>query len=144
MYAYTDICDQWKLTSREGQRYIINSVNEHSSMLFVYLLRAKNEVHTALTKFLSDVEPVGNNKEVNLSKDVEYTTRVVQKMLSDNRTKHSTTIPYLPHACPYLPHQNDKSKWAFDSILKIPRCLISDSQLDKSLWTYSVTHAPCL
>ena len=55
--VHTDICGPVEPSLREGYRYVINFVDEYSSILFVYFLRSEDEVSQALKTFLADVAP---------------------------------------------------------------------------------------
>ena len=47
-HIHSDIRSPINPTSREGFKYIMNFVEDYSSMLFIYFLQFKNEVPTAL------------------------------------------------------------------------------------------------
>ena len=53
--VHIDICGPINLTSREGYKYVIDFIDEASSMLFVFFLRTKD----ALKQLLADVAPAG-------------------------------------------------------------------------------------
>jgi len=135
--VHTDICGPIEPTSREGFKYVINFIDEHTSMLFVYTLRSKDEATTALKKLIADVAPIGKIKELHSDNGGEYTSNSFQTVLQDNGIKHSTTAPYTPY-------QNGKSERTWRSLLEMARCLISDASLHKSYWPYAVRYAQYL
>jgi transposase InsO family protein len=132
--VHSDLCGPIEPVSREGHKYIINFVDEYSSMLFVYFLRAKSEADKALQQFIADVAPIGSVKELHSDNGGEYMSQSFQKTLLDNQIKHSTTTPHTPY-------QNGKSERSWRSILEMSRCLISDAQLAKTFWPYAVKHS---
>lgn len=101
--VHTDICGPIDPQSRDGYRYVINFIDEYSSMLFVYFLRTKDEASQALKAFLADVAPFGHVKEIHSDNGTEYTSRTFQHILHDKCIKHTTTAPYSPF-------QNGKSE----------------------------------
>jgi len=64
--VHTDICGPIEPTSRAGHKYVINFVDEYTSMLFVYTLRTKDEATTAFKRFISDIAPIGKVKEIHV------------------------------------------------------------------------------
>ena len=50
--VHTDICVPILPTSREGFNYIVNFIDEYSSMLFVYFLHSTDEAHIAVKQFI--------------------------------------------------------------------------------------------
>ncbi|XP_067949474.1 uncharacterized protein [Watersipora subatra] len=124
-------------TSKDGQKYIISFIDEYSSMLFLYFLRSKEESHRALKRFLSDVTPIGNVQEIHSDNGGEYTGTEFQNVLLDNKIKFTSTAPYSPY-------QNGKAERNWRSLLEMSRCLLSDANLSKNLWTYAVRHAQYL
>ncbi|XP_028413779.1 uncharacterized protein LOC114536624 [Dendronephthya gigantea] len=57
--VHTHVCGPIYPVPREGYKYIINFIDEFSSMLFVYFLRFKDEASQALKKFLVHVAKIG-------------------------------------------------------------------------------------
>ena len=134
--VHTDICGPIEPQSREGYRYVINFVDEHSSMLFVYFLQSKDEASQGLKAFLADVAPFGYPKEIHSDNGTEY-VKTFQQILRDNCIKHTTTAPYSPF-------QNGKSERNWRSLMEMARCLVTDASLPKFLWPYAVRHAQYL
>jgi len=93
---HTDVCGPIEPSSREGYRYIINFIDEYSSMLFTYFMHTKDETSQALKSFLADIAPYGQPKEVHSDNGTEYTNKVFKQILRDNYIKQTTTAPYLP------------------------------------------------
>eukprot|EP00794_Sanderia_malayensis_P020928 gene20928-22982_t len=83
-HVHSDVCGPINPTSREGYRYIINFVDEYSSMLFIYFLRSKEETPSALKKFLADTAPIGTVKELHSDNGLEYMSKAFQKNIADD------------------------------------------------------------
>jgi len=135
--VHTDLCGPIEPHSREGYRYIMNFVDEHSSMLFVYFLHSKDKTNQALMNFLADVAPYGRPKEIHSDNGTKYTNKEFRQTLRDNYIKQTTTAPYSPF-------QNGKSERNWRSLLEMGRCLLADAKLPKFLWPYAVRHAQYL
>jgi hypothetical protein len=132
--VHTDLCGPIEPCSQDGYRYMINFIDEYSSMLFVYFLRSKDQAHNALKMFLADTAPIGQVKEIHSDNGTEYTNKTFQQILLDNKIKFTTTAPYSPF-------QNGKSERSWRSLLDMARCLLADASLPKHLWTYATKHA---
>ena len=94
--VHTDICGPINPTSREGYKYIINFIDEASSMLFVYFLRTKDEAYIAPKQLIGDVAPIGHIKEIHSDNGGEYISQAFETVLRDNGIKHTMTAPYSP------------------------------------------------
>lgn len=123
--------------SREGHRYIVNFVDEYSSMLFTYFLRSKDEAATAFKQFLSVVAPIGQVKELHSDNGGEYIGRHFQSVLIERGIKHTTTAPHTAY-------QNSKAERSWRSLMEMARCLLVEANLPKQLWPYAVRHATYL
>ena len=134
---HSDICGPIDPPSREGYKYVINFIDEYSSMSFVYLLRQKDEAQIALKKYLAEVAPIGSVKEIHTDNGGEYLSQAFQQVLLDNQIKHTTTAPYSPF-------QNGKSESSWRSLMEMTRCLRLDADVPKSYWPYAVRYAQYL
>ena len=135
--VHTDICGPIKPASHSGHMYLINFVDEFSSMLFTYPLRSKDEAYVALKQFVADVAPIGTVKEIHSDNGGEYVGQSFKDVLLNNGIKQSTTAPYSPF-------QNGKSERNWRSVLDMARCMLADSGVSKTYWTYSVNQASYL
>jgi transposase InsO family protein len=135
--VHTDLCGPITPTSRDGHKYVINFIDEYSSMIFVYCLRSKDEAHIGLQKFLADVSPIGQPLELHSDNGGEYLSSHFQNILLDRGIKHTTTTPHSPY-------QNGKAERSWRSIMEMARCLLTESDLPKQYWSYSVRHTQYL
>lgn len=75
--------DQSTPPSREGHKYVMNFVDEYSSMIFISFMRSKEDSMQALQKFLADVALIGQPKEIHSDNGGEYVSHAFQKILTD-------------------------------------------------------------
>ena len=134
---HSDICGPISPKSREGYNYIINFVDEYSSMVFVYFLRTKDEASTALKSLIADVAPIGKISEIHSDNGAEYMSKSFQKILIDNGIKQTSTAPYSPY-------QNGKSERNWRSLMEMARCLRSDANIARIFWPFAVRYAQYL
>ncbi len=135
--VHSDVCGPINPSSREGFKYIINFVDEYSGMLFVYILRSKNEATTALKNFLSDISPYGKVKGIHTDNGGEYISEDFQSVLRNNNIHHSTTSPHSSY-------QNGKAERSWRSLMEMARCLTAEASISKQFWPYAVRHAQYL
>ena len=135
--VHSDVCGPITPASEGGFKYIVNFVDEYSSMLFVYFIHSKDETHVALKNFISDVSPIGQTKELHTDNGGEYTGEQFEEVLRNNGIKHTTTSPYSSY-------QNGKSECNWRSLMDMARCLRNDASIPKTLWPYAVRHAQYL
>ena len=79
-----------------GYKYIINFIDEASSMLFVYFLCTKDKAYITLKQLIADVTPIGHIKEIHSDNGGEYISQAFDTVLRDNGIKHTMTAPYSP------------------------------------------------
>ena len=135
--VHSDVCGPINPSSREGFKYIINFVDEYSGMLFVYILRSKDEATTALKNFLSDTSPYGKVKGIHTDNGGEYISEDFQSVLRNNNIHHSTTSPHSSY-------QNGKAERSWRSLMEMARCLSAEASISKQFWPYAVRHAQYL
>lgn len=135
--VHSDLCGPIEPTSQAGHRYVISFTDEYSSMLFTYCLRSKSDATTGLKRFLADIAPIGQMKELHTDGGGEFMSEAFKSILLDHSIKHTTT-------CPYSSYQNGKAERGWRSLLDMARCLITDADLPKHFWSYAVKYATYL
>ena len=70
--VHTNICGPINPTSLKGYKYVINFIDEVSSMLFVYLLCTKDEAYIALKQLIANVTPISRIKHIHSDNGGEY------------------------------------------------------------------------
>lgn len=135
--VHSDICGPITPTSKQGHNYIINFIDEYSSMLFIYTIRNKSDAIIAIKQFIADTAPIGNIKELHTDNGQEYMGHDFQTVLRNKGIKHTTTAPYSSY-------QNGKSERNWRSLMEMTRCLLKDSNLPKTFWGFAAKHAQYL
>ena len=144
--VHTDLAGPINPVAREGFRYAISFVDDFSSATFVYFLKQKSDAPRALTKFLADARPYGPVRCLSLNPDLcpvqrlrsdnggEYVSNAFGDILLKNSIKHEKSAPHSPH-------QNGTVERGWRTIFQMARCLLIESKLPRSLWTYAVMAA---
>ena len=132
--VHSDLAGPIDPVARDGFKYAINFTDDYSGMIFVYLLKNKNDSVLALEKFLADTAPYGSVKCLRTDNGSEFSCKEFESVLLKNRVKHE-------YSAPYSPHQNGTAERAWRSIFEMTRCLLLDAELPKTLWTYALKTA---
>ena len=101
----------------------------------VSFLKQKSDTLEATLKFLADItRPFGKIKRMRSDNGTEFKSNQFESLLRKNLIKHETSAPYSPH-------QNGTAERMWRSLFEMARCLLLESELPKSLWTYAVMTA---
>lgn len=130
-FIHTDLAGPITPTAREGLLYAMVFVDDYTGTIFVYFLKKKSDALQATKKFLADCAPYGTVKCIRSDNGGEYISHEFEQLLIDNKIKHETSAPYSPH-------QNGTAERCWRSLFDMARCLVFDSKLPKSMWTYAV------
>ena len=97
----------------------------------MYYVKSKGDTPRALEQFLADSAPHGVVKKMRTDNGGEYVSQVFKGILVENKIKLETSSPYSPH-------QNGTAERGWRTVFNMARCLLSESKLPKSFWTYAV------
>ena len=87
-----------------------------------------------MQQFPADSAPFGIVKCIRSDNGGEFSSANFRSLLQKNKIKHETFEPYSPH-------QNGKVERSWRSLFEMARCLLLESKLPKTLWTYAVMAA---
>ncbi len=132
--VHTDLAGPIDPVSHDRHRYALSFTDDYSSAVFVYFLRNKSDTVQATEKFIADVAPYGKIKCMRSDNGTEYTSTEFQALMSRNGIRHETSAPYSPH-------QNGTAERNWRTLFEMARCMLIESGLPKSLWTYAVQTA---
>ena len=149
--VHTDLAGPINPTAKDGFRYAISFVDDYSSATFIYFLKRKSDAPRALSKFLADARPYGPVKELLLDPQLrdpqlcpvqrlrsdnggEFISNEFCEILLKNSIKHEKSAPHSPH-------QNGTVERGWRTLFNMARCLLIESKLPRSLWTYAVMAA---
>ena len=122
--------------AKDGLKYAVSFVDDYSGAIFVYFLKNKSDTVAATEVFLADSSRFGEIKRLRSDNGTEFTSDKCKSLMVKKQICHETSAPYSPH-------QNGTAERSWRSLFEMARCLLLDSKLPKSLWTYAVM-ASCL
>lgn len=129
--VHVDLAGPIDPEDRNGMKYALICIDKYSNLTSVYFIKQKSDAASAFKQYLSDIAPFGTVKAVRSDQGGEFLSKEFGSLLTDNKIKHEKT-------CPYSPHQNGKAERAWRSLFDMSRCLLLQSGLPKTMWTYAV------
>ena len=115
-------------------KYAMIIVDDFSSTIFAYFLKLKSDATKAFEKFLADSAPHGTVKQLRSDNGGEFISGEFEQLLVKNKIAFQSSAPYSPH-------QNGTAERGWRSIFDMARCLLIESKLPETLWTYAVMAA---
>ena len=131
LHLYSDLAGPIQPLTKDGYKYVINFIDDYSSLTMWYFLRHKSNTLLATKKYLADIAPYSHVKCLRTNNRTEFTSEPFQWLLVLNRIKHTRSAPYSPH-------QNGTAEWSWWTLFSMARCLLIESKLPKNLWVYAL------
>ena len=132
--VHCDLAGPISPVARDGFRYALCFVDDHSGINMVYFLKQKSDTLEATKKFFADVAPYGKVKRIRSDNGSKFMNKEFKSLLCTKGIKHETS-------CPYSPHQNGTVERSWRSLFEMARCLLLEAKLPKEFWTYAVMTA---
>lgn len=134
--VYMDVNGPMQQESLGGHRYFLSIVDDLSKKVFVYLLKAKSDVFGNFIEWKNVAEnQTGKQlKRIRTDNGGEFINRNFEEMCKTFGIIHEKTIVYTPQ-------QNGVAERMNRTIMEKTRCLLFDSDLDKTLWGEAVMTA---
>ena len=133
-FVHTDLSGKIDPISIDGHQYTISFTDDYSGYVFTYFLKYKSDAYKALEKFLADSAPCGTVKRMRLDNGGEFIGKQFKEVMIKNKIKQEPS-------CPDSPHQNGTAERWWRTCFSMARCLLIESGLPKSLWSYAVQYS---
>jgi transposase InsO family protein len=134
--VHSDVCGPFDENSLGGNRYFVTFVDEYSRKMWIYLLKAKDEVFDVFKNFKVLVENQSGKKLKILRTDGggEYTSKNFELFCVNNGVEHEVIAPYTPQ-------HNGLAERRNRTILDMARCMVKHRNLPKTFWGEAVSTA---
>lgn len=134
--VHSDLCGPMETKSIGQAKYFLLFIDDASRMTYVYFLKEKNQVFQHFKEFRVLVENQTGNKIKVLRTDNggEFCSREMENYLKQTGIIHQKTNPHTPQ-------QNGVSERFNRTVVERARCLMFESDLDKSFWGEAVNTA---
>lgn len=133
---HSDLCGPMETKSIGQAKYFLLFIDDASRMTYVYFLKEKNQVFQHFKEFRVLVENQTGNKIKILRTDNggEFCSQEMEEFLKQTGIIHQKTNPHTPQ-------QNGLSERFNRTVVERARCLLFESDLDKSFWGEAVNTA---
>ncbi|KAH9718140.1 hypothetical protein KPL71_022099 [Citrus sinensis] len=134
-YVHSDVCGPTKTASIGGSHYFVTFVDDFSRRVWVYTMRAKDEVLEIFVKWKKLVETQTGRKIKVLRSDNEgeYTSDPFLQVCQNEGIKRYFTVRHTPQ-------QNGVADRMNHTLLEKVRCMLSNAGLDKKFWVEAVSY----
>ena len=135
-YVHSDVWGPSKTTSLGGNRYYVTFVDDFSRRVWVYVMKAKDEVLGIFLKWKKMIETQTGRRIKCLRTDNggEYRSDPFMKACeSEGIVRHFTVR--------HTPQQNGVAERMNRTLLDKVRCMLSNAGLGKEFWAEAVTYA---
>ena len=129
--VHMDLAGPIDPVAHDGFRYALCCVDDFSGLTMVYFLKEKSDTSHAFEKYLADITPYGTVKRIRTDNGGEFISKQFDLIVIKNKIKHEKSAPHSPH-------QNGTVERAWRTLFEMARCLLSQSGLSKTMWTYAV------
>ncbi|KAH9665312.1 hypothetical protein KPL70_020298 [Citrus sinensis] len=135
-YVHSDVWGPTKTASIGGSHYFVIFVDDFSRRVWVYTMRAKDEVLEIFVKWKKLVETQTGRKIKVLRSDNggEYTSDPFLQVCQNEGIKRHFTVRHTPQ-------QNGVAERMNRTLLEKVRCMLSNAGLDKKFWAETVSYA---
>ncbi|GJR58954.1 retrotransposon protein, putative, ty1-copia subclass [Tanacetum coccineum] len=133
---HTDVCDPFRIMSRQGANYFVTFIDDFSRYGYVYLLKHKHEMFETFKVFQKEVENELGKTIKSLRSD-RGGVYMSQEFL-DHLKEHGIIAHRTPS---YMPQHNGVSERRNQTLLDMVRSMMSQTTLPKSFWDYALESA---
>ena len=121
--VHSNLAGLIQLLAKHGFRYVLNFIDDYSSLTILYFLKHKSDTLLATMKYLVDIASYSHVKCLRTDNRMEFTSEPFQRLLL-NRIKHKQSAPYSPH-------QNETAERSWQTLFSMAKCLLIESKLSK-------------
>lgn len=134
--VYSDVCGPFEVESLGGNKYFVSFVDEFSRMLWIYLIKTKDEVFSVFKRFKVQAEKQAERQIKILMTDGggEYTSRDFYAFCEQTGILHEVTAPHTPQ-------HNGVAERRNRTILNMVRSMLKSKKLPHSFWGEAATTA---
>ncbi|KAH9792408.1 hypothetical protein KPL71_004103 [Citrus sinensis] len=135
-YVHSDVWGPTKTTSIGGSHYFVTFVDDFSRRVWMYTMRAKDEVLEIFVKWKKLMETQTGRKIKVLRSDNrgEYTSDPFLKVCQNEGIKRHFTVRHTLQQNSVAEHMNR-------TLLEKVRCMLSNAGLDKKFWAKAGSYA---
>ncbi|PWA62550.1 ribonuclease H-like domain-containing protein [Artemisia annua] len=137
--VHLDLWGPYRVASREGYRYFLTIVDDFTRVVWVYLIKTKDEVCHYITVFYNLLETQFDKKVKSFRSDngTEFVNHTFAKFCETKGITHQTS-------CAYTPQQNGIAERKHRHLLNVARSLLFQGVIPLKFWTECILTATFL
>ncbi|CAI7831119.1 unnamed protein product [Closterium sp. NIES-54] len=127
------------IASRQGHRYFLLLVDDHSRFATVYPLCAKSDTPSLIIRWAEQARLCFGRPIARFHSDGggEFFNHSLSSYCSSHGIRQTSTLPHSPE-------QNGVTERRNRTLMEITRCLLTHASAPRSLWSYALVHATLL
>ncbi|KAH9657209.1 hypothetical protein KPL70_022963 [Citrus sinensis] len=135
-YIHADLWGPAQTASLGGAQYFLSLIDDHSRMVWVYVLKNKDEVFEQFKNWKTLIETQTNRKVKKLRTDngLEFCNKRFEEFCSKHGIMRHGTVRYTPQ-------QNGLAERMNRTLVDKVRCMLIHSKLPMSLWAEALSTA---
>ncbi|CAA0829640.1 Unknown protein, partial [Striga hermonthica] len=126
-FIHSDVWGPCHVKSLNGYAYYVSFIDDYSRFIWIYLLKAKSDVHSAFVNFKALVENQLGKKIKSFQSDGGGEYQALSKLFQENGIMHRVS-------CAYTPQQNGLAERKHRDIVNMGLSLLAQSHLPLCYW----------
>lgn len=134
--VHIDLCGPITPPTAGGNKFFLLLVDDFTRMMWIYLLKSKDEALKMVKKFKLQVEK-GTEKRVKMlrsDRGGEFCSRLFEEFCDENGIARQFTVPYSPQQNGIVERRNR-------TVVEMARSLLKQMKLSLNLWGEAVRHS---
>lgn len=134
--VHSDVCGPFRVCSVGGSKYFVTFIDDKSRRIFIYFMKAKNEVFEKFKIYKAQVERQTGLKIKTLRSDNgrEYLNNNFNSFLEREGISRQLTVPHTPQ-------QNGVAERANRTLIEMARSMMVHANITPSLWAEAINTA---
>ncbi|GJT06568.1 putative RNA-directed DNA polymerase, partial [Tanacetum coccineum] len=134
--VHLDVWGPYKVQSKEGYKYFLTVVDDFTRVVWVFLLKGKDEVFLHIVIFYNLVKNQFDKtiKVFRSDNGTEFINQNMDKFCKEKGILHQTS-------CPYTPQQNGVAERKHRHLLNVGRALMFQGGIPLNMWTECILTA---
>ncbi|GJR28421.1 putative RNA-directed DNA polymerase [Tanacetum coccineum] len=134
--VHLDVWGPYKVQSKEGYKYFLTVVDDFTRVVWVFLLKGKDEVFHHIVIFYNLVKNQFDKtiKVFRSDNGTEFINQNMDKFCKEKGILHQTS-------CPYTPQQNGVAERKHRHLLNVGRALMFQGGIPLNMWTECILTA---
>lgn len=129
MLLHVDLCGPVSPSTLAGNSYFMLIVDDHSRMMWVYIMKAKSQTFLELRKFINWVENSSGHrvKTIRSDRGGEFLSNELVNLCEERGIERQLTVPYTPQQNGIVERRNR-------TVMEMARSMLKSMKVPGELW----------